>query len=83
MDSPKLKPCPACGSSAELYAGDVPGRDYVSCANLDCSVCGPFGNNTEDAVRKWNSLPRRHEITPNSVDRQGCPERRYRCHAHD
>lgn len=24
MDSPKLKPCPACGSSAELYAGDVP-----------------------------------------------------------
>ena len=24
MNSPKLKPCPACGSSAELYAGDVP-----------------------------------------------------------
>lgn len=83
MDSPKLKPCPACGSSAELYAGDVPGRDYVSCANLDCSVCGPFGNNAEDAVRKWNALPRRHEITPNSVDCAGCPERRYRSHAHD
>ncbi len=83
MDSPKLKPCPYCGSSAELYAGDVPGRDYVSCANLDCSVCGPFGNNAEDAVRKWNSLPRRHEITPNSVDCQGCPERQYRSHDHD
>lgn len=68
-----LKPCPHCGSSAELYAGDVPGRDYVSCASLDCSVCGPFGNNAEDAVRKWNALPRRHEITPNAVDCAGCP----------
>lgn len=83
MNSPKLKPCPHCRSSAGLYAGNVPGRDYVSCANLDCSVCGPFGKNAEDAVRKWNSLPRRHETTLDAVDCTGCPERRYEYHAHD
>lgn len=30
------------------------------------------------AAEAWNSLPRRHEITPNAVDCAGCPERRYR-----
>lgn len=29
------------------------------------------------------SKARRHEITPNSVDCQGCPELRYRSHNHD
>ena len=30
------------------------------------------------AINAWNALPRRHEITPNAVDCQGCPERQYR-----
>lgn len=60
----KLLPCPACGSHATVqndgYSGEeeVTGSTYVCCSNLSCSMCGPFGHDAEEAVRKWNALPR-------------------------
>lgn len=82
MDSPKLKPCLYCGSTdVGIIFHIVNERYYVRCK--DCHMQGPEKKYRFMAHRAWNSLPRRHEITPNSVDCQGCPERRYRSHAHD
>ena len=64
MPEMKLLPCPACGSHATVqndgYSGEeeVTGSTYVCCSNLSCSMCGPFGHDAEEAVRKWNDLPR-------------------------
>lgn len=77
MDSPKLKPCPACGSSAELYAGDVPGRDYVSVQILiaQCvgrseimpkTLCGngtPSHADTRSRPTPWTAKEARRENT--------------------
>lgn len=54
---------------------------FVRCPK--CRMSGPLVEDKHAAAEAWNSLPRRHEITPNSVDCQGCPERRYRSHNHD
>lgn len=83
MDSPKLKPCPHCGKTdLHVYWNGIYERHYVRCHT--CHMQGPEKCGDEDrAINAWNSLPRRHEITPNSVDCQGCPERRDRSHAHD
>lgn len=82
MDSPKLKPCPHCGSTDLQVCWDSVYEDhYVRCHT--CHMQGPEIYGREAASEAWNSLPRRHEITLNDVDCAGCPERRYRCHAHD
>lgn len=80
MDSPKLKPCPHCGCTDVIIEYGF-GKNYILCRG--CRMTGPHLYGAENAVQAWNSLPRRHEITPNSVDCQGYPERRYRSHAHD
>ena len=81
MDSPKLKPCPHCGSTdLQVCWNSVYEDHYVRCYN--CRMQGPEIYGREAASEAWNSLPRRHEITPNGVDCQGCPERRYRSHDH-
>lgn len=81
MDSPKLKPCPACRKNDLQVLFDFLSKKYL----IRCSGCcmqGPETYGREAAAEAWNSLPRRHE-TPNAVDCQGCPERRYRSHDHD
>ncbi len=75
-----FKPCPACGENA-LVRRYEDGCCFIVC--LSCNMRGPGESNMIAAKYAWNSLPRRNEITPNSVDCQGCPERRYRSHAHD
>ena len=80
MDSPKLKPCPHCEENA-LVRRYEDGCCFIVC--LSCNMRGPGEPNMLAAKYSWNGLPRRHEITPNSVDFQGCPERQYRSHDHD
>lgn len=81
MDSPKLKPCPHCGGTdLRVYWNDIYEKHYVRCHA--CHMQGPEIYGREAAADAWNAIPRRHEITPNSVDCQGCPERRYRSHDH-
>ena len=78
MDSPKLKPCPHCGGTDIRIGFDcLEERHYALCC--DCLMRGPgmHGDNNR-AKDAWTSPPRRNEITPNSVDCAGCPERRYR-----
>ena len=84
MDSPKLKPCPACGGYPEI-AGTIDGTEvWIACGNLrGCRMGGPTRSTVEEAAEAWNSLPRRHETMTNNMDCAGCPERRYRSHDHD
>lgn len=79
MDSPQLKPCPHCGNSlyVSIEYNGIYEKFFVRCPK--CRMSGPLVEDKHAAASEaWNSLPRRHEITPNSVDCQGCPERRYR-----
>lgn len=81
-NDPKLKPCPHCGSTdLQVCWNSVYEDHYVRCYN--CRMQGPEIYGREAASEAWNSLPRRHEITPNDVDCAGCPERRDRSHDHD
>ena len=59
----ELKPCPVCGSPAEIvdvsdhyYDGTA---FYVGCS--ECAIRGGEHDRYRDAVREWNSLPRRAE----------------------
>lgn len=77
-----LKSCPHCGSTdLQVCWNSVYEDHYVRCYN--CRMQGPEIYGREAASEAWNSLSRRHEITPNDVDCAGCPERRHRSHAHD
>lgn len=59
MNETKLLPCPVCGYNAEVYENScVTGRKYVSCQNNECDVSGPFADDKENAVKKWNAIPR-------------------------
>lgn len=55
MTTSDLLPCPNpdC-QSAEVYVGQR--CNYVVCRK--CHMTGPTSSNDEEAVRKWNRLPR-------------------------
>lgn len=53
---PTLKECPVCGAGAELYGYDT----IVLCTRQGCKVVGP---DNDPHGRKWNSIPRRSEVT--------------------
>ena len=63
----KIKPCPVCGSSnvAVIERPSMFGTMMqVHC--FDCRVNGPFAykrdmDTRDDAIRKWNALPRKKE----------------------
>ena len=79
--SSQLKPCPHCGDTDLIIYGKGSEKHYVRCHG--CDMQGPKIYGREKAAADaWNAIPSRHEITPNSVDCQGCPERRYRSHDH-
>ena len=60
MTDTAIFPCPYCGHTARVYLHpEMPNRDYVSCDDTECSVCGPFADGEENAIEKWNSMPRR------------------------
>ena len=50
--SEKLKPCPFCGSEAELF--EAPGVYFVECSNPKCNY--PTNWDTkEEAITAWNT----------------------------
>lgn len=53
----EIKACPFCGSK-DLYVRDNSGH-YVACKN--CDAYGPYGKDDEEAVRFWNSAPRKED----------------------
>lgn len=63
MDSPKLKPCPACGGYPEI-AGTIDGKEvWIACGNLrGCRMGGPTRSTVEEAGEAWNALPRCEDI---------------------
>ena len=71
----QLKPCPACGfaeTDDDRFALSYRLATQLICPK--CGVYGPTGEEYEDAITAWNSLPRRPDY--NDVDCAGCPERR-------
>lgn len=56
-----MKPCPACSSKkTRVFAWDKT-TIYGECLNPDCRMSGPIGKTVEEAVDKWDNLPRRDE----------------------
>jgi len=52
----ELKPCPFCGSKAEIKRYDC-SLTYVKCSNNKCLVepCTVFCRSREQAIRIWNT----------------------------
>ncbi len=57
FNDPKINRCPACGDLSSVTGG--PSNYFVMCGSPECHTCGPRGITKEDAVRKWNAMPRR------------------------
>lgn len=65
----KIDHCPHCGTKSTRQGNNKPtlsgyieaqvGNFYVHC--FKCSMIGPAGADKEDAVKLWNSLPRRRD----------------------
>ena len=51
-----INPCIACGSSA--YVDGAFCETHVRCANHQCSMTGPNGEDEPSAIKKWNALKR-------------------------
>ncbi len=66
----KLAKCPACDSdflipAQVIYWNDVYQRREtfyaVRCGPTACLMTGPAANNLQEAIDKWNELPRKAE----------------------
>jgi hypothetical protein len=53
-----ILPCPGCGKPAVRYVTYRPEIIYVECTQADCHMSGPLGENVDEAISKWNKLPR-------------------------
>lgn len=51
--TPKLKPCPFCGSSA-VHLEEATMACRLECLALACGAKGPWKPNYEAAIRAWN-----------------------------
>lgn len=63
--SEELKPCPICESKREVDI--TPGQ--VRCWN--CLACGSARARTKDAIKDWNSIPRRLRWTKETPTKPG------------
>ena len=51
-----INPCIACGSAG--YVDGAFCETHVRCANHQCSMTGPNGEDEPSAIKKWNDLKR-------------------------
>ena len=51
-EMPELKPCPFCGSRAELRGHAAP-EYWVGCTNNMCEATG-YAGNLAAAIERWN-----------------------------
>ena len=65
-----LKPCPFCGSSAEI---NRPLLWFARCTN--CGAHGPLAGSEDEAIEKWNEAPRWDEVMELPRDADGVPIR--------
>ncbi len=56
--SETLKACPACGGEAEPPDRATDLYYSVCCNRTDCWMEGPLGVSAEEAIERWNTLPR-------------------------
>lgn len=65
-----IKPCPYCGSNAELIGFNFEyGTVTVGCTNEDCDIAmwkGFFSE--EDAIEHWNRRANKAEIRASAID---------------
>lgn len=55
----KRLPCPACDTrKLRVFHWDLK-TIYVECLRGGCRMSGPLGKNDQEAMDKWNALPRR------------------------
>jgi Lar family restriction alleviation protein len=56
MTTEKLKPCPFCGSAAELIERPYHARPeyYVMCIAFGCGAAIPSGSNKQFVIEDWN-----------------------------
>lgn len=63
LNTEGMRACPGCGKTATRVVVYRPGTIYGECTQADCHMSGPLGKDREDAVRRWNELPRSHAPT--------------------
>ena len=54
MEKVELKPCPFCGSEAELITNRS-GTNVVRCSNFNCWISTKIFGFKETAINKWNT----------------------------
>lgn len=75
MDN-QLKPCPACGASVKITGGDSWHNQkefWIVCEACHCVRVGD--TEKDECIKRWNALPRHHDISPDKVDCTSCQER--------
>lgn len=61
LEQTKITKCPYCGDTDFGFALQVPGKaKNVYCQS--CGMQGPLRPTQSDAIRAWNSIPRRSEV---------------------
>ena len=51
----KLRPCPFCGSEAELHTDPEDEFWEVDCLNIDCILCKTrYYATKQEAIKAWN-----------------------------
>ena len=54
-----MLPCPGCGAKNLRVFHWSDSVVYGECLHENCRMSGPLGANQDEAVKKWNDLPRK------------------------
>ena len=59
------KPCPCCHDAKPAPESDNAGNTWVRC--YGCGMTGPVDDTKDQAVARWDALPRTEETCPPAV----------------